>query len=831
VIGTTAPSSSRYRLDTTGPAAATLVAPPSPSTSRKPTWAVSSPDTTVHAECRVMVFTGVLKDWAPCAVSPAGSLFVLDLTGVGDGTYSLLVRLTDAAGNLGPVAQSDYVLDTSAPAAVGVIAPPSPGNDTTPTWTLTSAAGVKLECRLSSGQKVISEFAPCAGTFTADLTGLPDATYTLTVHALSAAGTPGPDTTSGYILDTTAGAAPGTLSGPTGPSRNRAPKWTFTLPPGTTAVCQVTYAGKVFRDGPCTSPFVLDLSNAADGTYTLTVRSVDAAGNLGPRSTAGYILKTTPPPPPVLTMRPGSPSSTTDPRWGFSLFRGTTAQCRLLQAGAPLEDWTACSAPGASNGTVTRILSGKPDGRYTMQVRAIDVALNTSAAVSDDYDFDRTAAPLAVFIDTPPTPGNDTTPTWVVAAPTVDTTPTPAGTAALIRAAALTGTPQTECRLTTPRGVGAWAPCSGRVVASTTGDGTYLLEVRAYDTAGERGPASSSSYQLDTRAPAAPRFIEPTPPPVGNDAEVAWSWADDENLVQCHLLRNGGSTGAFTGCDPPFVANVGRTGEATYSIEARAVDPAGNVSPVSTASYRYDITPPPAPLFVTRPAARGSASSATWTFGVPVDTRAVCIVTRNGTVISEGACAGAFTIDLRGQQPATWALSVHLVDSAGNVGPSTVGTYTLLSFVGRGRVDSPGGNGNGGAPGGTPGVSGGAPGSGGGVTPAGHSSGRDALTEPRAGATPRIPAVIKKGIKAVARVTGAIPGAVPGTDVPNAIKNVLGGTITKPQLPLALLVIVLLFLLVQNRIDRRDPKLAVAPASAEPELTFGPVMGQGGASA
>jgi hypothetical protein len=102
--------------------------------------------------------------------------------------------------------------------------------------------------------------------------------------------------------------------------------------------------------------------------------------------------------------------------------------------------------------------------------------------------------------------------------------------------------------------------------------------------------------------------------------------------------------------------------------------------------------------------------------------------------------------------------------------------------------------------------------------------------QPRAGAL-RLPQVVKKTIKKVARVTGAIPGAVPGTDVPRAIKKVLGQTITKPQLPLALFVIVLLFLLVQNRIDRRDPKLAVAPTTAEPELSFGPVLRPGGVTA
>lgn len=52
------------------------------------------------------------------------------------------------------------------------------------------------------------------------------------------------------------------------------------------------------------------------------------------------------------------------------------------------------------------------------------------------------------------------------------------------------------------------------------------------------------------------------------------------------------------------------------------------------------------------------------------------------------------------------------------------------------------------------------------------------------------------------------------------IREAVTGTITRPTLPLALLAVVVLFLLAQNRIDRRDPKLASAPVEAEPELDF-----------
>ena len=62
-----------------------------------------------------------------------------------------------------------------------------------------------------------------------------------------------------------------------------------------------------------------------------------------------------------------------------------------------------------------------------------------------------------------------------------------------------------------------------------------------------------------------------------------------------------------------------------------------------------------------------------------------------------------------------------------------------------------------------------------------------------------------------------------GNPEPKAIGSSIADSLKKPTIPLVLVVIVVGFLLLQNRIDRRDPKLASAPAGAEPELEFGPV--------
>jgi 4-amino-4-deoxy-L-arabinose transferase-like glycosyltransferase len=58
--------------------------------------------------------------------------------------------------------------------------------------------------------------------------------------------------------------------------------------------------------------------------------------------------------------------------------------------------------------------------------------------------------------------------------------------------------------------------------------------------------------------------------------------------------------------------------------------------------------------------------------------------------------------------------------------------------------------------------------------------------------------------------------------------QVIGLAATKGSFPLLLLLLLLAFLWVQDRIDRRDPKLALAPVHADPDLHFTPAIGRVG---
>ncbi|TAL12319.1 MAG: hypothetical protein EPN99_16995, partial [Frankiales bacterium] len=362
----------------------------------------------------------------------------------------------------------------------------------------------------------------------------------------------------------------------------------------------------------------------------------------------------------------------------------------------------------------------------------------------------------------------------------------------------------------------------------------YVLEVRVVDTVGNRGSASRATYVLDTRAPAPPTFSDPAPA-AGNDPRPAWSWeTTGDDWVECRLLRNGVEVQGWAECASPYQVRL--TSQGTYRLEIRLVDAAGNRSAPTGSSYVYDTTPPDRPVPVGPPSS-GSDRTVSWTFAMPPGVTATCTVTRGLNRVDERPCnGGRYDLDLTGQPDGTYTLTVRFTDAAGNVSQPGSGSYALRTVGLPGRVVPP--------PTGGPAPSApSGPGRGGtgvvAIPPQGSTPGPGVPTIPRdddvPGVSPgRTPStVIPPSDEGEEAAGGSAPRNAPtrGRDplvadpfpfekLAPVIREAVTGTITRPTLPLALLAIVVLFLLAQNRIDRRDPKLASAPVEAEPELDF-----------
>jgi hypothetical protein len=88
---------------------------------------------------------------------------------------------------------------------------------------------------------------------------------------------------------------------------------------------------------------------------------------------------------------------------------------------------------------------------------------------------------------------------------------------------------------------------------------------------------------------------------------------------------------------------------------------------------------------------------------------------------------------------------------------------------------------------------------------------------------PRPPASPNQALTA-AGVTSAVLAVL--ANVPTLMVRNAPAVATRSSFPVALILIVVAFLVVQDRIDRKDPKLALAPVYAEPDLAFAPPGGE-----
>ena len=333
-------------------------------------------------------------------------------------------------------------------------------------------------------------------------------------------------------------------------TKDRTANVDFVLDEPGTAYCRFDGVGAW---NPCTSPF--EHTFAQDGEHKVEVQAVDLSGNAGMVHSRTVRLADA-----FIEEAPPALSASATARFVFNTRGGTYFLCSLDDAEA---------ARCGDGPRATHTVSNLREGKHTLSVWANGDPIPTAYSWTVD-----TVGPETTILNafTP-----DKRATFDVISP---------GSASL------------ECRLTRDGSAGAWTPCTGPVVFLDLADGTYTVEIRGKDAAGnvDATPASHTwtvdtvpdDPGPDTPGPRDPQAPTPSPardttapdtvltsaPAEGafvltDRTALGWSSSEPAGSWSCTL------DGAPHACSSSATELVGLAA-GTHRFTVAAVDAAGN---------------------------------------------------------------------------------------------------------------------------------------------------------------------------------------------------------------------------------------------------------------
>nr|WP_306795279.1 Ig-like domain-containing protein [Cohnella sp. GbtcB17] len=497
--GNTSPDSNTntFTVDTTAPPAPVVTSPANGSTTNDTTPTYSG---TAEANSIVtVVVNGSSIGTTPANAS--GNWSMTQSTLLTDSSHTVRARASDGAGNTSVYSNTNtFAVDTTAPPAPVVTSPAngSTTNDSTPTYSGTAEASVSVAV-VVDGVTLGPVTADASGNWTYTSAGpLSDGPHSVLARASDGVGNTSLNSnTNTFTVDTTAPAAPVTVSPANGSKTNNArPIFSGTGAPNVEITVFVDMAGigNVNADAAGNWSYT-PAGNIVDGAHTVWSQAKDAIGNWSPNSnTNAFIVDTVAPPAPVTTS-PADGSTTND---STPTFTGT----------AEANSTVDVVVDGTSIGTTPADASGNwslaqptplTDSSHTVLARASDGSGNTSPDSNTNTFTVDTTAPLAPVVTIP---ANG----WI----TDDSTPTYSGTAevnstvTVLVDGAASGT-------TTANGSGAWSLTQPTPLA----DGSHNVSAKAADAVGNVGASAVIvTFTVNTAVtppPPPPAVYQPSP--------------------------------------------------------------------------------------------------------------------------------------------------------------------------------------------------------------------------------------------------------------------------------------------------------------------------------
>jgi large repetitive protein len=646
------------------PSVPTVTADSPSGTSPNPTFTVVY-DAGSDLECSV-------SDRTQASVFSCGATTTLDLSNAPPGTYTLTVDATDpVGGGTSAAASADYDYEPDPPATPVVTAQAGPGNDRTPTFTVTDAddtgSNLTYHCTVAGPASVTVADSACGATTIPKLKSDPDGTYTLSVTATSGSGLTSGAGSDSYTLDTT---TPQPTVNQTSPVTSAAASSTVTYDisstetpdgPDTFSCVWAPPTGTAPAASPCPADGTFTATNG-NGLYTLTVTGADTVGNTNSTTTTYTYDDATGVPVVNLTSGESTPSPAASVTYTFTateLLNGPDAfSCDWALSGGTDPGPSPCSSPATFAAPV--------DGDYTLTVVATDLIGNQQQTVVSYRRDSSTPPPVVALVGPELTPSSLATPSFTITDPEG-----PDG-------------PDTfSCDWVSPKGVDSGAlPCGASYTydvskLGTGRNGVYALTVTATDGAGNINTSTFAyTYDASTPAPVVALGTGQTTPSAS--FPVSYTITDSEALdgpdkfscdwVDPHLVDSGP-----VDCSSGVFAVTAAGGDGTYTLTVTATDKLLN-SAKTVVTYQLDtMTPAPVVAFGLLQQSLSNVPSPQFAIsdGEAGDTFVCLWVAPSGATISNAACSAAPSLPTAGHGDGVYQLTVTAFDALGNSAPAS----------------------------------------------------------------------------------------------------------------------------------------------------------------
>lgn len=420
--------------------------------------------------------------------------------------------------------------------------------------------GLTLECSLNG-----APFTACPNPIRFD--DMTEGDYDLLVRQTDGQGNRSATATAFWTVNLSAPPAPDLGGIPPALNNIRFVSVTFSGAPGNALQC--SYNDGAFEQ--CSSPW--NLGPLGAGEHRVAVRQVDLAGNIGAVSSRSWFVDIDAPGVAQITSGPPAVTNQDNPTFEFAGEAEASFECRLDRGGTT-GSWQACSSPWTVSNATTNGF------QYTLRVRQTDEAGNKSISEAQQtWRLDKT----------PPV------------APQVSGAPS--GLVSTNRATVsfqVTGN-ETGSSFECSTNESAWIACQPPLQLVDLPEGPNSFSVRQVDWAGNRGPMTSSAWQV--KSFTRPPFITGGPAPLtkGRANSVSFTGELDGSLA-CSL--NGG---AFAPCTSPQSFSGQSDGD--YTLRLKQTDTLGTESAIASVTWRVDGTGPAPPTIGSKPGAATNVAS------------------------------------------------------------------------------------------------------------------------------------------------------------------------------------------------------------------------------